>query len=47
MKEFAVVQTDYLHKKFNIGRDTRRKQDPSTVAKEMRRAKDADGKSIL
>ena len=36
-----------LRKKFNIGRDTGRKQDPSTVAKEMRRAKDADGNRLF
>ena len=46
-KRFTAVQTDYLRKKFNIGRDTGRKQDPSTVAKEMRRAKDADGNRLF
>ena len=44
---YTAIQTDYLRKRFNIGRDTEVKQDPSTVAKEMGRAKDADGNRLF
>lgn len=44
---FNSSQKDYLIKKFEIGEKTGRKLDPGTVAKDMRTAKDPNGKRLF
>lgn len=44
---FNSSQKDYLIKKFEIGEKTGRKLDPGTVAKDMRAAKDPNGKRLF
>ena len=44
---FSENQKRYLEAKFNIGQATGRKLDPDVVAKEMRRARGADGERLF
>lgn len=44
---FSEKQKMYLVAKFNIGQETGRKLDPDVVAKDMRRAKDSNGKRLF
>ena len=44
---FNEKQKTYLIAKFNIGQETGNKMDPEVVSKEMRRAKDSDGKRLF
>ena len=42
-KRFSKKVRDYLQKKFEIGQQTGRKEDPAQVADDMRRARNAKG----
>lgn len=44
---FSEVQRKYLEQKFNINEATGRKQDPTTVARDMRITKNMDGKKLF
>ena len=46
-ERFNEHQKTYLEAKFNIGQATGRKLDPDVVAKEMRRARGADGERLF
>jgi len=39
--------SDYLQKKFEIGQQTGRKEDPAQVADDMRRARNANGERMF
>ena len=44
---FSETQRRYLEEIFNLGQTTRKKQDPSTVAQDMRFAKNMDGSKLF
>ena len=44
-RRFSKKVSDYLQKKFEIGQQTGRKEDPAQVADDMRRARNANGDS--
>ncbi len=46
-KRFSQKVREYLTKKFNIGKDTGRKEDPEQVAKDMRTAMTIDGERLF
>lgn len=46
-KRFTANQKEYLIKKFNIGQKTGRKADPSSVSRDMRKARDSNGDRIF
>ena len=46
-RRFSKKLSDYLQKKFEIGQQTGRKEDPAQVADDMRRARNANGERMF